>query len=152
MQQRTQARAKSLVSDAREVTRLCAGLNLRLAARRATRFLEGKIAEADLEFAQFGLLVHIAAGRDDTIGALAESLCLDQSTLSRNLRTLERQGLVEIVVAERDMRRRAVWLTEKGARRLEATIAVWKKAHAALSKIVDTRQMRKTATATAALS
>src|SRR5271165_5564903 len=61
----------------------------------------------------------------DTLGALAERLGLDQSSLSRNLHGLERDGLVESAAVERDQRRRAVWLTEKGARRLEAAMPVW---------------------------
>jgi DNA-binding MarR family transcriptional regulator len=33
-----------------------------------------------------------------------------------------------------DLRRRAVWLTETGARRLEAAIPLWRRAHAKLAK------------------
>ena len=76
---------------------------------------------------------------DDTLGALAERTGLDQSTLSRNLRALETSGLVEIAIIEGDQRRRAVWLTEEGARRLQAAIPVWRKAHAALAKRLDPR-------------
>jgi len=47
---------------------------------------------------------------------LAQRSGLDQSTLSRNLRMLEADGLIEIAVVETDLRRRAVWLT-KPARR-----------------------------------
>ena len=45
---------------------------------------------------QLGLLAHIAATSDDTLGALAQRTGHEQSTLSRNLRTLEDDGLVEI--------------------------------------------------------
>ena len=76
----------------------------------------------------------IAAAPDDTLGAFAERTGLDGSTLSRNLRGLEAAGLVEITIAEDDQRRRAVWLTEEGARRLEAAIPVWREAHAALAE------------------
>src|SRR5262245_51494947 len=132
--QRRQASRKSLVAEASAVVENCAGLNIRLAARRITRFLEARMYEAGLSLAQFGLMAHIAAAGDDTIGALAERTGLDQTTLSRNLRTLERAGLCEIAIVEMDLRRRAVWLTEKGARRLEATIPAWRRAHAALAK------------------
>jgi DNA-binding MarR family transcriptional regulator len=101
--------------------------------------------------AQFGLMAHIAASPQGTIGALAERSGLDQSTLSRNLRGLEQAGLVEIAVVEQDLRRRAVWLTETGARRLEAAIPVWRKAHAALSRLIPPAQVRRLAAATAAL-
>ena len=90
-----------------------------------------------LSLAQFGLMAQIAAAPDDTLGALAERTGLDQSTLSRNLRGLEAAGLVEIAIAEEDQRRRAVWLTEEGARRLQAAIPVWRHAHAALAERLD---------------
>jgi len=92
---------------------------------------------ANLSLAQFGLMAQIAAAPDDTLGALALRSGLDQSTLSRNLRGLEAAGLVEIAIAENDQRRRAVWLTEAGARRLETAIPVWRKAHAALARRLD---------------
>ena len=65
---------------------------------------------------------------------MARSTGLEQSTLSRNLRTLEGQGLIEIAVVESDLRRRAVWLTETGARRLEAAIPLWRKAQTKLAR------------------
>lgn len=43
-------------------------------------------------------------------------------------------GLVEIAMVKGDLRRRAVWLTEAGARRLEAAIPLWRKAQARLAK------------------
>ena len=152
MTKRKQAFKKALVRDAREVVRVCAGMNIRMAARRITRFLEARMGATDLSIAQFGLMTHIAAAGDDTIGALAERLDLDQSTLSRNLRGLERAGLVEIAVVEKDLRRRAVWLTEAGARCLEAAIPVWRRAHEALSGIVELRDVQRIAAATTALA
>src|SRR5262249_49484690 len=133
------ASRKTLVADAQEMTRVCAGTNIRLAARRITRFLEARMQETELSLAQFGLMAHIAAAGDDTISALADRSGLDQSTLSRNLRGLEQDGLVEIAVVETDMRRRAVWLTEAGARRLEAAVPAWRRAHKALGALIDPR-------------
>jgi len=151
MMRRKQATRKTLVADAREAVRVCAGMNIRLAARRITRFLEARMEGTGLGIAQFGLMTHIAAAGADTIGVLAERSGLDQSTLSRNLRSLERTGLVEIAVVEKDLRRRAVWLTEKGARRLEAALPAWRRAHGALSRIVDPRDVRRIAAVAAAL-
>jgi DNA-binding MarR family transcriptional regulator len=149
---RKQEPRKTLVADAREVVQVCTGLNIRLAARRITRFLEARMQGTGLSVAQFGLMAHIAAAGDDTIGALAERSDLDQSTLSRNLRHLERAGLVEIAVVEKDLRRRAVWLTEAGARRLAASIAAWRQTHAVLSRVVAPRDARKMAAAAGALA
>jgi DNA-binding MarR family transcriptional regulator len=152
MPQRKQAGRHKLVSDARAVVQTCAGLNIRLAERRITRFLEARMQEAGLSLAQFGLMIQIAAAGDDTIGALAARLGLDQSTLSRNLRALEGDGLVEIAIVEKDLRRRAVWLTEQGARKLEAALPLWRRAHAELSALLDPRAIRRIAEAAAALA
>jgi DNA-binding MarR family transcriptional regulator len=101
--------------------------------------------------ARLGLMSQIAAASDDTLGALARSTGLEQSTLSRNLRTLEREGLIEIATVETDLRRRAVWLTETGARRLEAAIPVWRKAHAKLARRLPPGLARRLAEETEAL-
>ena len=148
MKRTRQAGKKTLVADAREVVETCAGINVRLAARRISGFLEERMRQTGLNIAQFGLMTHIAAAPDDTIGALAERCGLDQSTLSRNLHLLEREGLVEIVTAEKDLRRRAVWLTEKGATGLEAAMPVWRRAHAALAALIRPEQVRALASRT----
>ncbi len=152
MTPRKQSSRKSLVADARLVIRTCAGLNIRLAARLITQFLEVRMQAANLSLAQFGLMSHIAAAGDDTIGSLAERAGLDQSTLSRNLRSLEQAGLVEIAIVEQDLRRRAVWLTEKGARRLEAAIPIWRRAHRALFDLIGPGNVRRMAAITQALA
>ncbi len=125
---------KTLRTDARALVEACAGWNSRLAARRITQFLDREVASCGLTAAQLGLMAQIAAAADDTLGALARRAGLDQSTLSRNLRPLEGEGLIEIAVVETDLRRRAVGLTEAGARRLEAAVPVWRKAQARLAK------------------
>jgi DNA-binding MarR family transcriptional regulator len=136
---------KTLRADARAALEACAGWNARLAARRITQFLEQRMAGSGLSFAQFGLMAEIASAADDTITTLAERMGLDQSTLSRTLRTLEGDGLVEIAIAESDQRKRMVWLTEKGARRLEAALASWRQAHAELDKFLSTDLVRRLA-------
>ncbi|HKX06592.1 MAG TPA: MarR family winged helix-turn-helix transcriptional regulator [Stellaceae bacterium] len=142
---------KSLRTDARAALESCAGWHARLAARRITQFLEREMAGCGLGLAQFGLMAQIAGASDDTLAALAERTGLDQSTLSRNLRTLEGEGLVEIAIVETDLRRRAVWLTEAGARHLEAAIPVWRKAHAKLARRLSPELARQLAAEAEAL-
>jgi len=68
------------------------------------------------------------------------------------LRSLEQEGLVEIAMVETDLRRRAVWLTENGARRLEAALPVWRRAHAALAKLMEPELAERLANASEALA
>jgi DNA-binding MarR family transcriptional regulator len=151
MPRRPQAPPKTLVRDAQAAVAACAGWSSRLAARRITNFLEDRMCDSGLTLAQFGLLAQIAAAPDDTLGALAERTGLDQSTLSRNLRGLEGAGLVEIAIAADDQRRRAVWLTEQGARRLETALPIIRQAQAALAKRLDPRLALQLAAASEAL-
>jgi len=136
---------KTLRTDARTLVEACAGWNSRLAARRISKFLDREMAGLGLTVAQVGLMAQIAVISDDTLGALAQRTGLDQSTLSRNLRNLEGEGLIEIAVIETDLRRRAVWLTETGARRLEAAIPVWRRAHTKLAKLLSPELARRLA-------
>lgn len=142
---------KTLRADARTALESCAGWNVRLAARRITQFLEDRLQGSDVSLAQFGLMAEIAAAADDTITALAARMGLDQSTLSRTLRTLEAEGLVEIAVADSDQRRKLVWLTETGARRLESALAAWRQAHAELGKVVSVGNVHRLARESAKL-
>ena len=142
---------KTLRTDARALVESCAGWNSRLAARRITQFLDREMASEGLTAAQIGLMAQIAAADDDRLGALAERSGLEQSTLSRNLRTLEAEGLIEIAVVESDLRRRAVWLTEAGARRLEAAVPAWRRAHARLAKLLAPDLARRLADESEAL-
>lgn len=145
------ARPKTLRADVRTLLAECPGWNSRLAARRITQFLDGELGKAGLGVAQLGLLAEIAVIADDSLGALAARTGLDQSTLSRNLRTLERAGLVEIATVESDLRRRAVWLTETGARRLEAALPIWRRAQTRVSKLLPASLPRRLAEASESL-
>jgi DNA-binding MarR family transcriptional regulator len=142
---------KTLRGDARRALERCGAWNLRLAARRASQFVEKRLAATGLSFAQFGLMAEIASASDDRVGALAERMGLDQSTLSRTLRTLEGDGLVEIAMVESDQRKRTVWLTEKGARRLEMALAAWREAQGVLERHLSVDLARQLASETTTL-
>jgi DNA-binding MarR family transcriptional regulator len=142
---------KTLRTDARALAESCPAALSRLASRRITQFLDRELAATGLTSPQLALMAQIAAAADDTLGALAERTGLEQSTLSRNLRTLEKAGLVEIASVESDLRRRAAWLTETGARRLEAALPLWRKAQAKLPREISPPLMQRLARAADAI-
>lgn len=143
---------KTLRSDAVALIEDCAGLASRTTARRITQFLEREISASGLSLAQLGLMAQVAAATDDTIGALADQAGLDPSTLSRNLRALQDDGLVEIAIVETDLRRRSVWLTEQGAVRLERAIPYWRRATEKLGEHISLDAVRRLARQTSKLS
>lgn len=143
---------KTLRKDARALVESCPCALTRLAARRITQFLDRELAPSGISAAQLALLAQIAAAEDDTLGALAGRSGLEQSTLSRNLRILEKEGLIEIAAVERDLRRRAAWLTETGARKLEAAIPLWRKAQGQLPPALRSASLRRVIAATEVLA
>lgn len=123
-----------LTLQAREIGRDCVGRAARSLARKVTQIYEARLAPLGVTTSQFVLMNMIASAKDDTLSALAAEAGLDPSTMTRNLQGLEKLGLVEIASVEKDQRKRAVWLTELGARKLQAAIPAWQEAQADILK------------------
>jgi DNA-binding MarR family transcriptional regulator len=106
----------------------CASFHLRRTARAVTRMYDAVLQETGIRSTQFSILVGIAKHQPVPIGALAEVLILDSTTLTRSLRLLEKEGLIRI--SERStMRQRFLTMTPKGERTLGRSVAAWRKAH-----------------------
>lgn len=65
-----------------------------------------------------------------TIGMVAEVLAMDRTTLTANLKPLERRGLVESAQDPADRRSRRLSLTDEGRAVLAAATPIWREAHA----------------------
>lgn len=87
-----------------------------------------------INVAQFSLLRHLRRLDQPSISTLAEAMGLDRSTLGRNLRVLEAEGLVALAEGQ-DQRNRIVLLTEQGQARLQAAEPAWEQAQ---SDLIDT--------------
>lgn len=64
-----------------------------------------------------------------TIGDVAQLLAMDRTTLTANLKPLERRGLMEIVVDEKDRRNRRLQITDAGRKTLASAVGVWRSTH-----------------------
>jgi DNA-binding MarR family transcriptional regulator len=107
---------------------LCNGTALRKATRRVSQLYDSVLAPSGLRSTQRSLLVHIARAGTPTMGELAAALVLDRSALAHNLKPLERDGLVEILVDPQDKRSRLVGLTALGETKLDESMALWRDA------------------------
>ena len=141
-----------LRDEVRRLAANCVGLTVRQAARRVTQIYDEALQESGLSVAQLGLLAMIATNEDDRMAALAERAGLDPSTLSRNLRALERDELIEIATVEKDLRRRAVWLTESGIRRLQAALPAWQEAQNRVAEVLPADLLQQLLAANASLT
>ena len=104
-----------------------------MAARAVTRLYDEELRESGLRASQFSVLVAIAVDEVMSIAALAKFMGMDRSTLTRNLRPLERDGLVKLGI-EGWRRSRTVEITKKGRSRLKDALPLWEKAQAALRR------------------
>jgi DNA-binding MarR family transcriptional regulator len=62
------------------------------------------------------------------MGELAGSLVIDRSALAHNLKPLDRDGLVEVMIDEDDKRTRLAMLTEAGRTKLAQAMPLWERA------------------------
>src|SRR5215207_1922822 len=116
-----------------EVARACACANLRKAARAVTQLFDGVLAPSGLKATQFTLLVTSRLMSETTVGELAGTMAMDRTTLSRNLKPLVREGLLEVSPGG-DGRTRLVRITPEGERALDEAYPMW---HAAQEEVVD---------------
>jgi DNA-binding MarR family transcriptional regulator len=72
-----------------------------------------------------------------SIGEVAEFLAVDRTTLTANIRPLERRGLLKVTADEQDRRSRPLTLTGAGHALLIQALPVWKKTHASVDKLIS---------------
>ncbi len=116
-----------------DVAGVCACRKMRLASRKITRMYDDVLRPAGIKATQFNVLAIVALGDEATLTELAETLGMERTTLSRNLRPLERNGLVE-VSAEGYRRARSANITNKGVAVMEKALPLWRSAQKSLKR------------------
>ena len=114
----------------------CTCLRLRKAARRVSQIYDSYVEPHGLTITQFGLLAHLRALPGISVSALAEKLVMDPTTLTRNLRPLEKKGLVKFAVDPNDRRARALHLTAAGRDTFRAARPAWAKAQRHMEEVL----------------
>ena len=137
----------------------CACYNLRRTSRAVTQVFDAYFDEIGLKATQYTVLAALSyesQGRP-TVTYLATALVLEQSSLSRNLAVLERQGLILLEPGD-DKRERIVTLTRVGRALVARGYPVWKEAQAAVTGAlgqadfeIQLRSLRRLARAALAL-
>ncbi|MHC4459337.1 MAG: MarR family winged helix-turn-helix transcriptional regulator [Planctomycetota bacterium] len=117
----------------RQVAQSCAVFNLRKASRALTQFYETALRPSGLRVTQLTLMVAIHLLGAITISRLAETMVMDRTTLTRNLKLLEKKGLIKIIPGE-DRRERVAVLTQAGQEALGKALPLWEETQ---SKIVN---------------
>lgn len=119
--------------DYKGINDKCSCFNLRKTTRAVTQYFDHTLEPVGIRATQFTLLVSMAAVSAHTLTEMATSLLMDRTTLTRNLKPLEKLGLITTTEA-RDKRSKAYSLTEKGRDVLQKAIPLWEKSQ---RKVVD---------------
>ena len=105
----------------------CVCSTLRMVSRAVTQLYEDILRPSGLRVTQFSILGAIARLGAANLGQLEYMLAIDQTTLTRSLNLLERDRVIERV-PHPDGRIKAMTLTSKGRKALEAARPLWARA------------------------
>ncbi len=109
----------------------CVCFNLRKAARAVTQFYDARLKPSGLKATQLSLLFALAATGPINMKQLAELMVMDRTTLTRNVRPLQRAGLVTSATGK-DRRTRRLTLTGRGRDALRHALPLWRQAQDAV--------------------
>src|SRR6266436_5694073 len=115
----------------------CLCLHLQQAARAVARRFDAALRPLGLTNGQFSLLMSLNRPEAASIGGVSTLLAMDRTTLTANLKPLERRGLVTVSVDDAEKRTRRLTLTPDGRALLIAAVPVWENEHAAIEGLLD---------------
>src|SRR5947208_12220051 len=102
----------------------CVCSTLRMVSRAVTQLYDDVLRPSGLRVTQFSILATIARLGEANLRQLEDMLAIDQTTLTRSLNLLERDGVIERV-PHPDGRIKAMKLTSKGRRAMGDARPFW---------------------------
>ena len=108
----------------------CLCLHVQRTARALARRFDDAFRPLQLTHGQFSLLTALNRPEPTGMGSVAALLAMDRTTLTANLKPLERRGLVKVTIDKADKRGRRLALTAAGRALLAAAAPIWRRTHA----------------------
>lgn len=118
---------------------LCTCFMVRSLSRKISQLYDDVLAPSGLRGTQFSLLAHARQppnGQPMGVSVLAERLHTDRTTMTRNLRTLQDAGWIDLVPGK-DARSRCVVLTSDGEVVFRQAVQLWRQAQSRVREICD---------------
>ncbi|MDI6027047.1 MarR family winged helix-turn-helix transcriptional regulator [Corticibacterium sp. UT-5YL-CI-8] len=112
----------------------CLCLHVQRAARSLARRFDEAFRPLGLTHGQFSLMMSLNRPEQPKISDVSQLLAMDRTTLTANLKPLERRGVVEVAVDKNDRRGRRLSLTAEGESLLKEATPIWIAAHAQIEK------------------
>jgi DNA-binding MarR family transcriptional regulator len=117
----------------------CVCFNLRCATRAVTQFYDAEMRRHGIRPTQGSILAVLRAKDSWNMAELSDRLGMDRTTLVRNLRPLQREGLVQTDGGGRG-RLVEVVITDKGRKQIEKLAPAWKSAQSAVVKTLGEKR------------
>ncbi|MCB5175368.1 MULTISPECIES: MarR family winged helix-turn-helix transcriptional regulator [Microvirga] len=114
----------------------CLCLHVQRAARAVARRYDVALRPLGLTNFQFSLLMSLNRPAPPTMSQVSSLLAMDRTTLTANLKPLERRGLVTVGVDPADKRSRLLSLTPEGRSLLAAAMPLWEKAQEQTAQLI----------------
>ena len=116
----------------------CVCNTLRMVTRAVTQLYDDVLRPSGIRVTQFSILATIARLGEASLTQLEDELAIDQTTLTRSLGLLERDGVIERA-SHPDGRVKAMRLASKGRRALEVARPLWAKAQGKVLRALGTK-------------
>src|SRR3954470_22069477 len=117
----------------------CVCFNLRRVTRMITQFYDAEMRRHGIRPTQGSILASLQAKDSWNMAELSDWLRMDRTTLVRNLRPLQRDGLVQISGGGRGNRVELA-ITAKGRKQIEKLAPAWKTAQSAMVKTLGEKR------------
>jgi DNA-binding MarR family transcriptional regulator len=124
------------LADTHLVRDSCLCLHVQRSARALARRFDEVLRPLALTQGQFSLLTSLNRPEPPSIGSVAALLAMDRTTLTANLKPLERRGLVKVSIDKEDRRSRRLIITAAGRALLSRAFPLWKRAHADTERLI----------------
>jgi DNA-binding MarR family transcriptional regulator len=109
-----------------------------MVSRAVTQLYDEVLRPSGLRVTQFSILAVMARMREANLRQLEDALAIDQTTLTRSLSLLERDGVIERV-PHPDGRIKAMRLTARGRRALDVARPLWAQAQGKILRELGTK-------------
>lgn len=114
----------------------CLCLHVQRAARSLARRFDAAFRPFGLTHGQFSLLMALNRPTPAKMAEVSSLLAMDRTTLTANLKPLERRGLATVTVDKDDKRGRLLTLTDAGRALLAEAVPTWKRTHAGIDRLL----------------
>lgn len=104
---------------------VCVLQTLRAASRLVTRRYEAALRPTGLTASQFSILQTLNTRESLCPSDISDALGFDQTTVTRLIATMERQGLIKVTPDAQDRRKRHIARTKIGSEKYAQALPIW---------------------------